>query len=417
MFFKKSLEQFIAITMAGRKLVLRTAILAATLLLVACDKPQEQGMQAMQVPVSVIQVKPRVAAVTANLPGRVQALEDAQVRARVNGIVKSINFEQGGLVKAGQSLFEIDPAPYAAARDQAKAQLQNAVAAAKTADTLRQRYSKLVKQSAISKQDYDNALAQAQQTAAQVQAAQAALDQAEIDLGYTKVTAPISGRIGKAQVTVGALVSASAASLLATIHSFDQVYVDFTQSVEDMSALRRQVANGQVKPAADDAEEVYLKFNDGSTYKHNGRLMFSGIAVDPGTGQVNLRAIFPNQEELLLPGLYVRVQIKQGTDPEALIVPEQAILRTPDGNSTLVVVKDDKANYIPVQLGPRAEGGYIIYDGIQADDVVVVAGFQKIRPGAPVKALPWNPKQQADQAATDAQPDAADKAQNRSENQ
>lgn len=382
---------------AGR--VLRPLSLALLLTLAACGDTSQQGMQGMKVPVSVVQVQPQEVTIHTELPGRVQAIEDAEIRARVTGIVQGIEFQQGGTVKAGQLLFTIDPAPYQAARNQAAAQLKNAQAAATTAKLQAQRFGKLIKQHAVSQQDYDNAVAQARQTEASVAAAQAALDAATIDLGYTKVTSPIDGQIGKSLVTVGALVSASSATQLATVHRLDQVYVDITQPVAQISALRRQIADGVVTPDAEGNTQAEVLLDDGGVYRHEGKLLFSGVAVDPGTAQVNLRALFPNPEQILLPGLYVRVRLAQGTDPKAIIVPEQAIQRTADGNNTVVLIKDGKAAFTPIQVGPRAGQGYIVYQGIQAGDELVVEGFQKIRPGAPVQPMPWkNP--------SDAQPGA-----------
>ncbi|WP_323011248.1 efflux RND transporter periplasmic adaptor subunit [Castellaniella sp.] len=391
---------------------LRPLALALLLTLAACgDKPQ-QGMQGMKVPVSVIQIQPQSAIVNTDLPGRVQAIEDAEIRARVTGIVQGIEFAQGGKVKAGQLLFTIDPAPYQATRDQAAAQLKSAQAAAVTARLQAQRFAKLIGQHAISQQDYDNAQAQSRQADAAVAAAQAALEAAEINLGYTRVTSPIDGQIGKSLVTVGALVSATQATQLAAVHRLDQVYVDITQPVAQISVLRQQIADGIITPDAQGNTQAKVLLEDNSTYRHDGTLLFSGVAVDPGTGQVNLRALFPNPEQILLPGLYVQVRLIQGTDPKALVVPEQAIQRTADGNSTLVLVKDGKAAYTPVQVGPRVGQGYIIYQGIQAGDQLVVAGFQKIRPGAPVQPMPWQPNakptaQGAGAASTQPQPPAA----------
>lgn len=387
---------------AGR--TLRPLAIMLLLTLAACKGEPQQGMQGMKVPVSVVRIQPQAAAVNTELPGRVAAIEDAEIHARVNGIVQGIEFEQGSKVKAGQLLFTIDPAPYRAARDQAAAQLKNAQAAALTARLQAQRFSALIKQHAISQQDHDNAVAQAKQTEAAVAAAKAALEAAEINLGYTRVTSPIDGQIGKSQVTVGALVSATSATSLATVHRFDEVYVDITQPVAQIAALRRQIADGIVKPDAQGNTRADVLLEDGSVYKHPGKLLFSGIAVDPGTGQVNLRALFPNPEQILLPGLYVRVRLAQGTDPQALIVPEQAIQRTADGNSTVVLVKDGKAAFTPVKVGPRSGHGYIIYQGIQAGDDIVVEGFQKIRPGAPVQPMPWKPEAQAGAPAGQAAP-------------
>ncbi|WP_323028745.1 efflux RND transporter periplasmic adaptor subunit [Castellaniella defragrans] len=388
---------------------LRPLALVSLLALAACSGEPQQGMQDMKVPVSVVQVQPQAAVIRTELPGRVQAIEDAEIRARVNGIVQSIDFEQGSQVKAGQLLFTIDPAPYRAARDQAAAQLKNAQASAQTARLLAQRYATLIKQHAVSQQEYDNAVAQARQAEAAIAAAQAALDAAQINLDYTRVTSPIDGTIGKAQVTVGALVSATSATSLATVHRLDQVYVDITQPVAQIAALRRQIADGIVKPDANGDTQAEVLLDGGGTYRHPGKLLFSGVAVDPGTGQVNLRALFPNPEQILLPGLYVRVRLVQGVDQQALVVPEQAIQRASDGNSTVVLIKDGKATFTPIQVGPHTDKGYIVYQGIQAGDQLMVEGFQKVRPGAPVQPIPWKgqaPGGQAGQGGA-AQPPAA----------
>lgn len=368
---------------------LRPLALVSLLTLVACSGEPQQGMAGMKVPVSVIQLQPQATVIHTELPGRVQAIEDAEIRARVNGIVQSIDFEQGSTVKTGQRLFTIDPAPYRAARDQAAAQLKNAQASAHTARLLAQRYTALIKQHAVSQQDYDNAVAQSRQAEAGVAAAQAALEAAQINLDYTQVTSPIDGTIGKAQVTVGALVSATSATSLATVQRLDQVYVDITQPVAQIATLRRQIADGIVKPDANGDTQAEVKLDGGTTYRHPGKLLFSGVAVDPGTGQVNLRALFPNPEQILLPGLFVRVSLVQGTDQQALVVPEQAIQRTSDGKSTVVLIKDDKAVFTPIEVGPRTQGGYVVYQGIQAGDQLMVEGFQKVRPGAPVQPMPW----------------------------
>ncbi len=372
---------------AGR--ILRPLALVSLLTLAACSGEPQQGMEGMKVPVSVIQVQPQAAVIRAELPGRVQAIEDAEIRARVNGIVQSIDFEQGSTVKSGQLLFTIDPAPYRAARDQAAAQLKNAQASAHTARLLAQRYTALIKQHAVSQQDYDNAVAQSRQAEAAVAAAQAALEAAKINLDYTRVTSPIDGTIGKAQVTVGALVSATSATSLATVQRLDQVYVDITQPVAQIAKLRRQIADGIVKQDANGDAQAEVLLDGGAAYRHPGKLLFSGVSVDPGTGQVNLRALFPNPEQILLPGLYVRVRLVQGVDQQALVVPDQAIQRTADGNSSVVLIKEGKAVFTPVQVGPLTDKGYIIYKGLQAGDQLMVEGFQKVRPGAPVQPMPW----------------------------
>jgi membrane fusion protein (multidrug efflux system) len=365
----------------------RLALFCSLAVLAACgDKPQ-QAMGEMKVPVSVVTVEPASTAIYVELPGRVEAIKDAQIRARVNGIVDEVNFKQGSDVKQGQLLFTIDPAPYIAARDQAAAQLKNAEADVRSARLFAQRYSKLIKANAVSRQEYDNAVAQAGQAEAAVAAAKANLKAADINLGYTKVVSPIDGRIGKSLVTEGALVSASAATQLATVQQLDRVYVDITRSTTQLAQLRRAMEEGILKESGDPAAQVLLE--DGSAYKHSGKLLFSGVSVDPTTGQVSLRAEFDNPDQILLPGMYVRVRLQQGVDEKALLVPEQAIQRTADGLSSLMVVKEGKVQPVVVAVGSQTDGRSIIYKGLNPGDMVVVEGFQKIRPGAAVQPIPW----------------------------
>ena len=378
----------------------KAAVLLSVLSLAACSDPPAQGPGGMKVPVSVVTVQPQAAQITADLPGRVSALQDAQVRARVSGIVDQINFVQGSNVKAGQLLFTIDPAPYQAVRDQAAAQLQRAQADARAAQLLSDRYSRLVKERAVSQQEYDNAVSAAAQTRAAVASAKAALQAAEIDLGYTKVTSPIGGRIGKAYVTEGALVSAAQATLLADVQAFDRVYVDITRSTTQVAQLRKAIADGVLKQSADGSTQVRVIFEDGSEHAQPGKLLFSGVTVDPSTGQVNLRAEVDNPDQTLLPGMYVRARVDQGVDEQALLVPQQAVRRDANGDSSLMVVKDSVVSAVPVQVGPVLKGQYLVISGVQAGDVVVVEGFQKIRPGAPVAAMPWNPAGQGGAAAS-----------------
>jgi membrane fusion protein (multidrug efflux system) len=367
----------------------RLAIFSSLFILAACGEKPQQAMGDMKVPVSVVTVQPKPTPVFIELPGRVQAIKDAQIRARVTGIVTEINFKQGSDVKEGQLLFTIDPAPYRAQRDQAAAQLKNAEADVRSARLFAQRYAKLIKVNAISRQEYDNAVARAGQAEAAVAAAKAALQSADINLGYTKVVSPIDGRIGKSLVTEGALVSASAATEMATVQQLDRVYVDVTRSTTQLAQLRRALAEGILSqsPEGDAIAQVLLE--DGSTYGHDGKLLFSGVTVDPTTGQVNLRAIFPNPDQILLPGMYVRVRLQQGVDEKALLVPQQAIQRTADGLSSLMVVKEGKVQPVAVSVGTQVGGSSIIYKGLNPGDVVVVEGFQKIRPGAAVQPMPW----------------------------
>lgn len=340
--------------------------------------------------VSVITIQPQRAPIVSELPGRVDAVRDAQIRSRVTGIVQKITFEQGGDVKENQLLFKIDPAPYKAAYDQAAAQLKQAQANLFSAKLLADRYAPLVKANAVSKQEYDNAVASYRQADAAVAAAKAAQDNAAINLGYTDVTSPITGRIGKPLVTEGALVEATSATQMAIVQQLDPIYVDFTQSTAELASLRRAFASGQLQQVGKDTARATIVLEDGSEYGQPGKLLFTGITVDPSTGQVNLRAEVPNPDGILLPGMYVRVRLEQGVDDKALMVPQQALQRTADGLQSLMLVKDNKIEQIPVTTGGAIKSDWLVTSGLKAGDVVVVEGFQKIRPGAPVQASEWH---------------------------
>ncbi|WP_454695443.1 efflux RND transporter periplasmic adaptor subunit [Achromobacter aegrifaciens] len=356
--------------------------------------------------VSVITIQPQRAPIVSDLPGRVDAVRDAQIRSRVTGIVQKIAFEQGGDVKENQLLFKIDPAPYKAAYDQATAQLKQAQANLFSAKLLADRYAPLVKANAVSKQEYDNAVASYRQADASVAAAKAAQDNAAINLGYTDVTSPITGRIGKPLVTEGALVEATSATQMATVQQLDPIYVDFTQSTAELASLRRAFASGQLQQVGKDSARATIVLEDGSEYGQPGKLLFTGITVDPTTGQVNLRAEVPNPDGILLPGMYVRVRLEQGVDDKALMVPQQALQRTADGLQSLLLVKDNKIEQIPVTTGGALKSNWIVTSGLKAGDVVVVEGFQKVRPGAPVQASEWKNGTPAPGGQAPAQPGA-----------
>ncbi|MBC9904502.1 MULTISPECIES: efflux RND transporter periplasmic adaptor subunit [Achromobacter] len=374
------------------------------LILAGCgEKPQmNPGMPQ----VSVITIQPQRAPIVSELPGRVDAVRDAQIRARVTGIVQKIAFEQGGDVKENQLLFKIDPAPYKAAYDQATAQLKQAQANLFSAKLLADRYAPLVKANAVSKQEYDNAVASYRQADAAVAAAKAAQDNAAINLGYTDVTSPITGRIGKPLVTEGALVETTSATQMATVQQLDPIYVDFTQSTAQLASLRRAFASGQLQQVGKDTARATIVLEDGSEYSQPGKLLFTGITVDPTTGQVNLRAEVPNPDGILLPGMYVRVRLEQGVDDKALMVPQQALQRTADGLQSLLLVKDNKIEQIPVTTGGALNSNWIVTSGLKAGDVVVVEGFQKVRPGAPVQASEWKNGTPAPGGQAPAQPGA-----------
>lgn len=351
--------------------------------------------------VSVITVQPETLPMRTDLPGRVDAVRDAQIRARVTGIVQKIEYEQGSDVKEGQILFRIDPALYRAQVRQAEANLLQSRADLSAAAALAKRYQPLVEARAVSRQEYDNAVAAAKQGEASVAAAQAALETARINLGYTTVTAPIAGRIGEPLVTEGALVEGTQATQMALVQQLDPIYVDFTQSVADLAKLRQALASGQLQRVGQNEALATLVLDDGSEYARPGKLLFTGVTVDQATSQVKLRAEFPNPDNDLLPGMYVRVRLEQGIEHNALAVPQQALQRTPDGGVSVVVVKDKMTSQVPVKTGGMENGRWIITDGLSAGDVVVVEGFQKIRPGVPVVASPW--KDSADPAVGDSQ--------------
>ncbi len=395
-----------------RRMIMALSVIASGTLAACGEEPKQQGMPAdMKVPVSVVTVEPTPTEVYAQLPGRVEAIKDAQIRARVTGIVKEINFEQGSEVKEGQLLFTIDPAPYEAELNRARADLQRAEADAGSARLQAERYAKLVKSNAISRQEYDNAVAAAKQDEAAIAGAKAAVQSAEINLGYTRVESPIDGRIGKSLVTEGALVSAQNATQMATVQQLSRVYVDITRSTSQLATLRKALEAGILKQNNDGHVAVQVILEDGSLYPHEGKLLFSGVAVDPSTGQVTLRAEFDNPEEILLPGMYVRVRVQQGTDEQALLVPMQAIQRTPDGLNTLMVVREGVVSPVAVSVGPEIDGKALVYKGLNAGDVVIVEGFQKIRPGAPVQPIPWNPGGQKKAGANGAAPAGAQNGQ------
>ncbi|OZI36599.1 efflux transporter periplasmic adaptor subunit [Bordetella genomosp. 1] len=374
----------------SRKRVSALGIVATlSLALAGCGEKEQPAPSAPEV--SVITVQPQRASTISELPGRVDAVRDAQIRARVTGIVQKIQFEQGGDVKEGQVLFKIDPAQYQASYDQATAQLKQAQADLYSAKVLAERYAPLVKANAVSKQENDNAVAAYRQAEATVAAAKAAQTAAGINLGYTDVVSPINGRIGKALVTEGALVESTSATQMALVQQLDPVYVDFTQSTTDLARLRQAFASGQLQKLGPDAARVSVVQEDGSVYGHPGKLLFTGITVDPSTGQVNLRAEVPNPDHILLPGMYVRVRLDEGVNEQALLVPQQALQRTADGMQSLMLVKEGKVQQVPVTTGSVINSQWTITSGLSAGDVVIVAGFQKIRPGAPVKPSPWTP--------------------------
>jgi len=368
-----------------RRLPAASLLVAA---LAACTSAHAPGSTAPVPEVSVVTVHRGRVPVSTELPGRTSAYLVAQVRARVDGIVLERDFNEGGEVTAGQRLYQIDPAPYQAALNSATASLQKARANLASTTSQAERYKVLAAANAVSQQDYDNAVASQGQAAADVATGEASIQTARINLGYTNVLSPISGRIGPSQVTQGAYVQASAATLMATVQRIDPIYVDLTQASVEGLQLRRDVATGRLKLNGPDQAAVTLLLEDGTEYPTTGSLQFSDITVDPGTGSVTLRAIFANPRLVLLPGMFVRARIPQGVDDHAILVPEVGVTHDPTGQATaLVVGPDDKVTARQLQLRGTSGSQWIVERGLEDGDRVIVAGVQKAQVGALVRAV------------------------------
>jgi len=338
--------------------------------------------------VSVVTVHSGSVPITTELPGRTSAYLVAQVRARVDGIVQDREFKEGGDVKAGQRLYQIDPAPYIASLNSATASLQKAEANLASTTAQAERYKVLVAANAVSKQDYDNAVSAQGQAAADVATGKAAVAMARINLGYTNVVSPIAGRSGPSQVTQGAYVQASAATLMATVQQIDPIYVDLTQSSVEGLQLRRDIATGQLKLNGPNQAKVTLLLEDGTQYPVPGSLQFTDITVDQGTGSVTMRAIFPNSRFVLLPGMFVRARIEEGVNEDAILVPQVGVTHDPKGQATaLVVGADNKVAVRPLHLKGTSGNQWIVQGGLADGDRVIVAGVQKVQPGASVQAV------------------------------
>jgi membrane fusion protein (multidrug efflux system) len=366
---------------------------SAAALLAACGQGSAQpgGFGNMPPPeVAVVTVQPGEVGLVTELPGRTEASRVAQVRARAAGIVLKRVFREGTDVRAGQPLFQIDPAPYQAQAASAQATLAQAQANLGQAAALAQRYKPLVEANAVSKQDYANAVAAEKAAEAQVAAAKAQVQTAQINLGYATVTAPISGRIGRALVTEGALVGQGEATPLATVQQIHPMFVNFTQSSTEVIQLRRALAAGRLKRAPGlESAQVKVVLEDGTEYPQPGRLLFSDLTVDPTSGQVTLRAEVPNANGLLLPGMYVRVRLEQAKVGNAILLPQQAVTRSGQGDTVMVVDKEGKVAPRPVKVGAQQGSNWVIEKGLNPGEQVIVEGFQKIRPGAPVKTVAW----------------------------
>jgi membrane fusion protein (multidrug efflux system) len=373
------------------------ALLAAGLTLAGCEggdaKPAPAPPPAPSI--GVVVAAPQRVGIVTELPGRLEPRRIAQVRARVAGVLQTRLFREGSDVKAGQTLFRIEAAPYQAAVQSAEANLARAEANAAAARVLAQRYAPLVEANAVSRQDYANAVAGQKAADAEIAASRAALATARINLGYATVTAPIGGRIGRALVTEGALVGQGDATELAVIQQIDPLYLNFTQPASDVFRLRREMAEGRLARASgDEAASVQVVLDDGSVYPQAGRLLFSDLTVETTTGQILLRAEVPNPRGELLPGMYVRVRISQAEANDAILVPQQAVTRTQQGDTLMVVAPDRTVATRQVTLSGARGNQWVVLAGLKAGEQVVVDGFQKLQmmpPGPKVNPVPWTP--------------------------
>lgn len=372
--------------------VLRAMPLLALAVLAACgqaDNAQQQQQQQQAAPppaaVAVVEVKPQPVPITIDLPGRTSAFQVAEVRPQVNGVIQQRLFKEGEEVKAGQQLYQIDPAPYEAALNSAKAQVARAQATVAQAQSTVDRYRPLVKERAVSQQSLDDAVGGLRQAQADVESGQAAVRTAEINLQYTKVFAPIAGRTSRSLVTPGALVTANQTDALVSVTQLDPIYVDMVQPSSTLLKLRQQMASGALDSDADGDAKVTLTLEDGSKYPEEGKLQFSEVIVDPGTSSVTLRALFPNAHGLLMPGLFVHGLIEAGTNPNAILVPQQGITRNPKAQAVAMVVGQDNKVAQKIVVTSQSVGDqWLVTEGLQPGDKVVVEGQLRATQGATV---------------------------------
>lgn len=367
----------------------RTLLLGAGLLaLGGCLDDEAAAPQADLQEVGIYRVRSAPQALSLTLPGRASAHLVAEIRPQVGGIIQRRLFEEGQTVKAGQALYQIDAQPYEAALAQAEASVTSARATLKAAELKARRDAQLVKIDAISAEDNESAQAALLEARASLQSAQAALKTARINLGYTRIDAPISGRTATSSVTAGALVTAEQTTALTTVQQLDPIYVDFTQPSTTLLRLKRELAEGKLAPAeAQDATRISLQLEDGSTYAHKGTLTFNGVSVDESTGSVTLRALVPNPEGLLLPGMYLKATLQEGVQPDAILVPQQGVARDERGQASALVVVDGKVEQRQLSLARAVGNRWWVDKGLADGDQLIVQGAQKVRVGQQVKTL------------------------------
>jgi len=408
--FLRSAQACVSPTLAARtrQRLPEALTLGAVLLLAACGQsapPTGAGAPGGGMPpaeVGVVTVAPGDVGLVTELPGRLEASRVAQVRARAAGILQKRLFVEGSDVKAGQALFQIDASPYEAALASAEANVAKAEANLMQASAQAERFKPLAQAKAISEQEFINAQAAQKLAAADVAVARAAVQVARINVGYANLTAPIAGRIGRALVTEGALVGQGEATQLAVIQQIDPMYINFTQSAAEVMRLRRALDAGQLKRAGGGAASVKLVLEDGIEFARPGRLLFSDLTVDTTSGQITLRAEVPNPGGTLLPGLFVRVRLEQAQASNAVTLPQQAVTRSPRGDSVMVVAADGKVTPRPVKVGGQQNGQWVILGGLEKGEQVMVDGFQKLRGTAPVKPVPWQAQPASAAAASPA---------------
>lgn len=363
---------------ATRLLIIAAALVA----LAACDKKARAPGAAPPPDVGTVTVTPEPLARTTELPGRTGSVMTADVRPQVAGVILQRLFTEGGEVQAGQPLYQIDPAYYQAAYDSAVATLARNEATAVTARAKAARYRTLAAAQAVSTQDYDDAVATAKEAQADIGTAKASVQQAKINLVYTKVLAPLAGHIGRSSVTPGALVTAEQTTALATVTQLDPIYVELTEASTTLLRLRRELAAGQIQSVGNNTAKVTLKLEDGSPYGLPGTLQFTEVTVDQSTGTVLLRAVFPNPDRVLLPGMYVHAELEEGVDPNAILLPQQAVSRNSHGDPIVLVIgKDDKAEQRVIQTSATVGASWLVTGGVKAGERVIVDGLQKVRPG------------------------------------
>lgn len=364
-------------------------LLALTILLGGCDRGP--GKQATPVPeVATVTIQPQQVELSTELPGRTTAYLVAEIRPQVNGIIKKRLFQEGSDVKAGQLLYQIDPAPFQVAHDSAKASLGKAQANLPSIRLKAERHKELLVDKAVSRQDYDDAAAAMEQARAEIAYWQAAVEGARINLGYTRVTAPISGRIGKSSVTVGALVTAYQPTSLSTIQQLDPIYVDVTQSSSELLRLKRNLEAGRLSANGANRRKVRLLLEDGTPYPLEGTLQFRDVTVDPATGSFTLRIVVPNPKHLLLPGMFVRAVVQEGIEAQAILVPQQGVSRNPKGEPVALVVDEaGKVQQRMLSLNRAINDQWLVASGLSAGERLIVEGAMNVRPGATVKVIAW----------------------------